>query len=215
MRIRRHLKFFLCRWGLYYPLDLARAIPDIARWLRSGCTGVAPHPVKMMVVMFYLKRFGSDGFVETGTSLGETLGYVSGTGVRCTSIELSAELHAYAAARFKTNDNVELLQGDSAQRLPEILERIDTPTLFWLDGHFSGGGTSHGTTSTAIVGELAAILNHPVKKHVILIDDARLFDGSYDYPKLDEMLRDVREEGHYDAEVSIDIIRLTPRALTT
>jgi hypothetical protein len=212
VHIRRQLKRLLLRSGLYYPLNLAKAIPDIMHWLKSGCTGSAPHPIKMMVVMSYLKRFDSDRFVETGTSLGETLGYVSRTGVQCTSIELSKELHAYAAARFNKYKNINLLQGDSAQRLPEILEGIGTPTLFWLDGHYSGAQTAHGHKSTPIVDELAAILNHPVKKHVILIDDVRSFDGSYDYPQLDEMLRRIRENGHYHAEVSIDIIRLTPRA---
>lgn len=212
MRMRSHVKRLLLRSGLYYPLDFARAMPDIVRWLRSGCSGFAPHAIKMMVVMSYLKRFGASEFVETGTCLGETLGYISRTGAHCTSIELSSELYGHALTRFNEATNVKLLQGDSAQRLPEVLRGIDTPTLFWLDGHYSGASTAHGTASTAIAGELAAILNHSIKKHVILIDDARLFDGNHDYPKLDEVLRCIREDGSYNVEVSVDIIRLTPRA---
>jgi hypothetical protein len=206
------VKRLLLRSGAYYPLRLMKAMPQIVHWATSGCTGVAPHPVKMMVVKSYLKRFQVDQFIETGTSLGETLGYIARTGVRCTSMELSEELYAHALVRFKKAKNVKLLLGDSAQKLPEILKGIDTPALFWLDGHFSGDHSAHGTTSTAISDELAAILDHPVKKHVILIDDARLFDGNWDYPKLDETLRAIRQDGHYSAEVSVDIIRLTPRA---
>jgi hypothetical protein len=213
MQVRSHVRHFLIRSGLYYHVNLVRGIPDILSWLRSGCCGVAPQAIKMMAVMSYLKRFQIDEFVESGTYAGDTLGYISRRGVRCTSIELSRELHEAAIARFNDDANVRLVQGDSAQRLPEVLKEINRPVLFWLDGHYSGGSTACAVTCTPIVSELEAILNHPVKEHVILIDDARFFDGAHEpYPKLDDLLRLVREDGSYSAEVSIDIIRLVPHA---
>jgi hypothetical protein len=164
----------------------------------------------MMTVMSYLKRFSLNGFVETGTYHGETLNYVSRSGVRCTSIELAQELYEVALVRFKDHKNVRLVQGDSAHKLPGILKEIRSPVLFWLDGHYSGGNTASSDVSTPISAELEAILSHSVSEHVILIDDARLFDGSWNYPKLDDLLRAVREDGRYRAEVSIDNIRLIP-----
>ena len=160
--------------------------------------------------MSYLKRFSMDEFVETGTNYGDTLDYISRRGVRCRSIELSRELYKGALVRFNDRKNVTLLQGDSAQKLPEILKDINTPALFWLDGHYSGGNTACGVKGTPILDELQAIFSHPVTKHVILIDDARFFDGNHDYPKLDEVLRAIREDARYSAEVSIDIIRIVP-----
>lgn len=199
--------------GLWYPLNLVRCVPAILHWLRSGCSGLAPHPVKLMVIESYLKRFSIDSFVETGTHLGDTLGYFAKKGIGCTSIELSEQLYQAASTVFEARKNVRLVQGDSSQRLPELLEEMDKPALFWLDGHYSCGLTASAKTHTPISAELKAILNHPIKQHVILIDDARYFDGANDYPHLDDLLRVIREEGSYSVEVSADIIRLVPRVV--
>ena len=37
----------------------------------------------------------------------------------------------------------------------------------------------------------------------------RCFDGSHDYPHLDELLAFIRADGRYKVEVSTDILRLT------
>jgi len=164
-----------------------------------------------MVLRSYLNRFSLEQFVETGTYLGDTLDNIAALGIQCTSIELSRELHEAACARFRWRKNVRLVQGDSAQKLPELLAQINNPTLFWLDGHYSAGVTACAGAHTPVSAELKALLNHPIKRHVILIDDARCFEGSNDYPHLDNLLREIREEGSYSAEVSTDIIRLVPR----
>ena len=211
MTVKSEVRIFLIKLGLWYQLSLLRTIPEILFWLKLGCYSVAPHPIKMMVVGAYLKKFSIDDFVETGTYLGETLGYISRTGIRCTSIELSQELYEAARKRFHGHKNVMLVQGDSGQKLPMLLKKINKPVLFWLDGHYSCGITASGEIHTPISSELQAILTHSIKEHVILIDDARCFDGKNDYPHLDELLRIIREEGSYSAEVSADIIRLIPR----
>ncbi len=214
MQIKYQIKSFLFSLGLWYPLNLLRKIPEILHWLRTGISGVAPHPIKMMVVGSYLKKFSIDDFVETGTYLGDTLGYIANRGVRCTSIELSEELFQAACRRFKACKNVRLVQGDSGQKLPELLNEIDRPVLFWLDGHYSSGITTSAETHTPVIAELKAILNHSIKQHVILIDDARCFDGTNGYPYFDDLLRGIREDGNYIAEVSTDIVRLIPRVVS-
>ena len=213
MKIKNSIRQFLIRSGFWYPLNLLRGTPAILHWLISGCSGVAPHPLKMMVVGSYLKLFSIDDFVETGTYLGDTLGYIAKSGVRCTSVELSRELYEAAGKRFNGYKNVSLVQGNSGQVLPELLKVINKPALFWLDGHYSSGITATAETQTPISAELQAILGHSIKRHVILIDDARCFDGKNDYPHLDDLLQVIREEGSYRAEVSADIIRLVPRAV--
>lgn len=163
-----------------------------------------------MVVGSYLKKYSIEDFVETGTYLGDTLGYVANKGVQCTSIELSRELYESASKRFQSHNNVRLLQGDSAQRLPELLKEINNPVLFWLDGHYSSGITASAGSHTPVSAELHAILSHPVKKHIILIDDARCFNGTNDYPHLHDLLHIIHQDKNYSVEVSIDIIRLIP-----
>ncbi len=214
MQTKIQIRQFLIGSGLWYPLNLLRSIPAIFHWLRSGGNGLAPHPVKLMVIGSYLKRFSINSFVETGTNLGDTLGYFARKGIWCTSIELSKDLYQAACTVFKARRNVRLVQGDSSQRLPELLEEIDKPVLFWLDGHYSSGLTASAKIHTPISAELKAILDHPIKQHVILIDDARYFDGANDYPHLDDLLRVIREDGSYGVEVSTDIIRLVPRIVS-
>jgi hypothetical protein len=215
MNIELQIKQLLVGAGLWYPLNLFRRIPRTLHWIRSGCTGDAPHPIKMIMVSSYLNRYSINDFVETGTFRGDTLGYIASRGVRCTSIELSEVLYNAACSRFKAFKNVRLVQGDSGQRIPELLKEINYPVLFWLDGHYSSGITASAEVQTPVSAELQAILDHPVKKHVILIDDARSFDGNNDYPYLDELLRVIREEGSYSVEVSADIIRIVPHKKPT
>ena len=185
-------------------------MPRIIRWMTSGCSGAAPHPIKMMIVRSYLTKYSLQGFVETGTYLGDTLDYVSKSGANCTSIELSQDLYEAAGRRFGRHKNITLIQGDSGKKLPKLIAEIKEPTLFWLDGHYSSGITASAAADTPVSVELNAILSHPVKQHVILIDDVRCFCGENGYPHLEELLRAVRADGYYGAEVSADIIRLTP-----
>lgn len=211
MKYKSDIKILLLNIGLWYPLNLLRSMPDIFRWIKSGCRCFAPHPIKMIVVNSYLKYYSMDIFVETGTYIGDTLGYIADSGVQCISIELSKELYGAACKRFRRYKNVRLIEGDSGKKLPEVLNTINKPALFWLDGHYSFGVTAKAETDTPVSIELNAILSHPIKKHVILIDDARCFDGTKNYPHLDNLLRVLRDDGNYIAEVSMDIIRLTPR----
>jgi hypothetical protein len=213
MQIKYKIKSFLLSLGLWYPLNLLRKIPEILHWLRIGITSFAPNPIKLMIIDSYLKNFSFDNFIETGTFLGDTLSYIARRGVQCISIELSQELYEAACKRFKTYKNVSLVHGDSGQRLPELLREIHQPVLFWLDGHYSSGITATAGTNTPVSAELKAILNHTIKQHVILIDDARCFNGTNGYPYIDDLLRAVREDGNYNAEISTDIIRLVPRTV--
>lgn len=205
-------KHNLSRLGLLPKLDLVRRLPEIVRWIQSGCTGIAPHPVKRMVISAYLKRYGLTQFIETGTYLGDTLAYIARhKTVHATSIELDEVYFQAAMKRFRGYPNVTLLHGDSGILLPELMRKLQTPALFWLDGHYSGGDTGKGELDTPISAELAAILESPVKGHVILIDDVRCFDGTQDYPYLERLLETVRSKNIYHIEVSTDIIRLVPK----
>lgn len=213
MRIKNKIKQVLFRSGLWYKLDFIRKLPAIIRWLKSGSINFAPHPLKMNAISYYLKKYSISEFVETGTYLGDTLGYIAKTGTRCISIELSKKLFQKASIRFKTFENVNLVYGDSGQIIPELLKNINNPVLFWLDGHYSAGITASAESHTPISIELNSILNHPIKQHVILIDDAHCFNGRNGYPYLDDLLRVIREDGNYTFEVSMDIVRLTPCAV--
>jgi len=205
------IKYRLSNWGVLPAMDLVRRLPETGRWIAEGCAGVAPPPVKRMVLSAYLRRFDLKEFVETGTYQGDTLAYIARRkAVRCTSIELADGYFQKAMDRFHSWPNVKILHGDSSVLLPSLVQKLNQPALFWLDGHYSGATTAQGALNTPISEELKAILDSPIKTHVILIDDIRCFDGTDDYPYLDELLTTVRMNSDYNIELSADIARLTP-----
>jgi hypothetical protein len=185
----------------------------IAEWITAGRPVPPPHAYKQRVVSECGRRFGARVLVETGTYLGDMLEAVHPDFEELYSIELDGELHQRAVQRFARRDNVTILHGDSATVLPQLLNRISSPALFWLDGHYSAGITARGDRDTPVVAELEAIARHPVRGHVILIDDARCFDGSRDYPSLPEIRECAsRLWPDHTFEVQDDVIRILPRA---
>jgi hypothetical protein len=207
------LKHHLSKLGIHPHLDSIRRFSETRRWISDGCSNIAPPPVKRKILMAYLHKFALNQFIETGTHLGDTLAYMAhNKNIQCTSIELADIYFQQAKDRFKSYANVELLHGDSGSLMPLVLSKLKTPALFWLDGHYSGGLTGQGECDTPVSAELQAILTSQCKSHVILIDDVRCFDGSNGYPHLDDLLKTVREQSSYRAEVSTDIIRLTPNS---
>lgn len=209
--MKTRLKHALSKVGVFPVLDGVRRLPQAVGWVSQGCTGPAPPPIKRGIIGAYLRRYQLREFVETGTHLGDTLAHVAhDCSVSCRSIELDKTLYKRADHRFRNWPNVRLYQGDSGEVLPRIVEQLSGPVLFWLDGHYSGGITAKSGSDTPVSTELQAILDSSIKEHVILIDDARCFDGTNDYPFLEDLLATVRRNSGYRIEVSADIIRLTP-----
>jgi tetratricopeptide (TPR) repeat protein len=140
-----------------------------------------------MVVKEYARRFCIRTFVETGTFQGAMIRATRQSFDRIYSIELDENLYQRAKKEFSSFDHITIIHGDSSEVLPVLLAEIVEPCLFWLDAHFSGGITAKGTLLTPIKQELIHIFTHPIKDHVVLIDDARLFNGQNDYPTLEEL----------------------------
>jgi len=189
----------------------------VAAWLQAGKPVPPPEFVKRVTLGEYAAAFGLKTFIETGTFMGGSLYALKRRFNDLYSIELSPELAAQAIKRFRKAPHIHILQGDSAAVLPQLLSEISTPCLFWLDGHFSGGITARADMDTPIVKELLTVFGHPCKTHVILIDDARLFDGTHDYPTIDG-LRDLvaKERPDYEFSLVNDIIRIhLPKAVRT
>jgi len=149
-----------------------------ARWQRQGAPIPAPGAVKRNMLRLTAQHHHLRVLIETGTYTGDTVMALHRHFDRIVSVELSHELHAKAVRQARHRRNVELLLGDSAEVLPRVLATLHQPALFWLDAHYSGGVTALGETISPISSELDAILAHDVKKHVILVDDAREFHDS-------------------------------------
>jgi hypothetical protein len=160
----------------------------------------------------------NDVFVETGTFLGETVEKMKDKFNRVISIELSKELADGASNRFINDRNVSIICGDSSLILVDLIAKFKAPCLFWLDGHYSSEfyigdkyiKTAMGESVTPIIKELNILLSHHIKKHVILIDDARLFRGKGGYPSIRDVKNLIKNSGYYYAGKKNDIIRIFP-----
>jgi hypothetical protein len=138
-------------------------------------------------VLSHALRLHIDTLVETGTYMGQMVDAQKGFFKTIYSIELSTDLHARAVKKFRRYDHIRLIQGDSGERLAEIVDALTGPALFWLDGHYSGGITALGSKECPIIEELGHILRSRYS-HTVLIDDARLFVGG-EYPTIAELER--------------------------
>ncbi|HEU4937651.1 MAG TPA: hypothetical protein VFT39_14420 [Vicinamibacterales bacterium] len=180
------------------------------QWRMRGRPLPPPHVVKQLAILQYQRSRRFTTFVETGTFTGEMVDAMRSHFHRVISIEMSPEIHTNAVRRFAGDPRIELLLGDSAIVLPRVLQQIRDPALFWLDGHFMGGHTARSHDDSPVRHELTSLLAHRVRGHVVLIDDARLFDGSAGYPTLSELRSWIaRERPGSDVEIEDDIIRCT------
>ena len=197
--------------GIAKPLRKLRRNQILQQWERAGKPMPPPHQVKQLAIENYAGKYSCKILVETGTYLGDMMQAQKENFEKLYSIELSKELWERAVNRFRKDPNVEIINGDSGKVLFMLVPAFREPVLFWLDGHYSGGITAKGETECPVFLELDAILIPGAPKHVILIDDARLFNGTNDYPtitQLEEYLD--RKNMNHQLEVRDDLIRITP-----
>lgn len=193
------------------PVRFCVNITRIVIWCLSGMRIPPPYAYKMFTLLIYATKYKSSIFVETGTYEGDTLDFLRIFFKRLFSVELDDRLFKNANDYFENSRNIEILHGDSAKLLPKILKELKEPTLFWLDAHYSGEGTARGDKDTPIMKELTNIKKNMKFKHVVLIDDARLFIGKDSYPKLKWFVAYIQKNWKdYKVEVKNDIIRITP-----
>jgi len=151
-----------------------------------------------------------DIFIETGTYAGDMIDAVKNDFGKIYSIELNKDLFNRAQRRFREYNHIHILHGDSSEVLPKLLQRVTRASLFWLDAHCSGGVTTRGDLETPVAKELLFIIEHPVKRHAILIDDADLFVGTHDYPTFKRVRELVKSKApHYSVSKKDNVIRIS------
>ncbi len=136
--------------------------------------------------------------VETGTFRGGTARSLATVFPDVVTIELSAELHRAAEIALRDTPRVRALQGHSAMRLGELTDPA-LPTLYYLDGHWSGGATGGVGDECPVLAELAA-MGDGSPDDCIIVDDARLFTSAppsphraEQWPTLTEVIDAIRE----------------------
>ncbi|HEC65032.1 MAG TPA: hypothetical protein ENI23_07055 [bacterium] len=139
-------------------------------------------PLNKEILQPYKKRI----FIESGTNIGE--------GVQCAldvgfeeiySIEINEEFFKKSSERFRDNEKVNLIKGDSKEEFVKILRQIQEPATIWLD--------AHTRTDASIMEELEALQQHPIKDHIILIDDVIDFIKVYKEIKFNNLTEGLKK----------------------
>ncbi len=209
--MRYGLKKLVISMPILRPLRLFIEKREVSEWKKNGRPLPPPHVVKEIALREYARKFGLSILVETGSYLGDMVAAMMEDFETIYSIELSRELYEKAVRRFAGFEKVKLIQGDSGEELRKIVGLINRPTLFWLDGHYSAGVTAKAEKETPINEELETLLSLPDRRHVIVIDDARCFNGDPAYPTFEEVVALVKAR-RPDLQIAVkdDSIRITP-----
>lgn len=155
-------------------------------WNLNGCNLPIPHIVKQLAIKSYQEKYNLDTLIETGTYMGDMVYAQRKQFDKIYTIELSEKLAQASRKRLRKYKNIEVIQGDSSVVLGTIVEKLKNKSFFWLDGHYSGGVTAKADKECPILQELDVILKSGFE-HIILIDDAINFDGTNDYPTIEQV----------------------------
>ncbi len=120
------------------------------------------------------RKFDINILVETGSYFGDTALWASNYFVKVYTIEKSKKFYSVVKSKVKNKKNILLIFGDSGKELSKIVPEIKDRCIYWLDAHWSLGGTSGRTYQCPLIEELNNI-NKQGKHAFIFIDDARLF----------------------------------------
>lgn len=198
-----------------YLYDLIFPIFQIVKtidWYLKGKHTDTPHLIKQNIIKNYQEKYSIEILIETGTYLGAMVNATKDNFKKIYTIELDMKLYLHTKNKFEKFKHIKIFLGDSAKILSKLLKTVKKPAIFWLDAHYSKGITAKGGKLTPILEELTAILNHKVKDHIILIDDASNFLGKNDYPTLKYLKNFLaRKNTNLDFEVEYNIIRIFPK----
>lgn len=139
------------------------------------------------------KPYLNEYFVETGTYGGEGIAKAIQAGFNhIISLEIHHPSVIGAKQRFKQYPNVTIIEGSSKDILWDAIKEINHCITFWLDAHVYPG--VEGSQNTPLIEELEQIKMHPIKNHIILIDDMSCCDTlAFDYITKENIESKIRE----------------------
>jgi len=178
---------------------------------KGGQADLPTHEVKQRELKKLATQYQLSSFVETGTHSGAMVNAMRGEFDHIYSIELSQKFYQSARDWFKNDESVSIIHGDSGVEIEAVVRELSAAALFWLDGHYSAGETARGEKDTPIIEELEHIFSDSRFKHVVVVDDARLFGVDPEYPTIKEIESRLKSKKiEYQLEVECDAIRILP-----
>jgi len=154
-------------------------------------------------------EYNLNTFVETGTYVGRTALWASSRFKMVYTIESDSDIYFRAQKVLGGIRNVKLFMGLSQDMLPIVMNMFTGLALVWLDAHWSKdlGYEKFPEVICPVLQEIEAFSKDP-RRHVILIDDLRLFSGKHGWPtvtQLEEQLKKAGKEVSYEEDVIVAV----------
>jgi hypothetical protein len=121
-------------------------------------------------------------FIETGTHIGDGVMTALIMGFeKVYSVEYDEDLYKGCVNRFSNNSSIYLYRDDSALFLEKILQKINEPTVIFLDAHFCGFNSKTGLNEIwiPIINEMNAIIKYGTIGSTIIVDDLMAMDNTH------------------------------------
>ena len=147
-------------------------------------------------------------FVETGTLLGKSAAWASSHFQRVITIEGDEDYYNKAQAK-NVGLPIEFILGLSKDVLPDIVQSLGRPALFFLDAHWSRDLTYGKPEVVCPVLDELRIINKGGLDHVIIVDDARLF-GGLGWPSMSSVVSLLRKDGERKVTMKDDVFIAEP-----
>lgn len=159
---------------------------------------ITPFTLNCNVGTYGFAPFANDYFVETGSFNGD--GILKALKANCFKQIYSIEaIEAFAnncKYRFHDRSNVQIIHGDSKDKLWDVIKGLNSPITFWLDAHIYPPiyDEKDGRKNAPIMEELEQIKRHHIKTHTILIDDMSCCGTlAFDYVTKDDLINKIKE----------------------
>ena len=124
-------------------------------------------------------------FFETGTQYGGGIRMALDAGFsKIISLEIDGAAVGRERGRYKVqvdSGQVEIIHGDTAQIMGDVLAKIQEPVTFWLDAHLESDHPQqfNGKQHCPLYAELTFIMNHQIKTHTIMVDDMKIIGTNH------------------------------------
>ena len=186
---------------------------SIKNWRSRNFSPPSPDVIKHQVLVS--NNLNESLWIETGTYYGETTKLLSKISKKTISIEADKNLYETSKNKLKDLKNIEILNGKSEDLLNKVIsENLDFKNIcIYLDAHLCQDHLRNTktfgseTTATPILNELEVVSKYIInfEKIVVLIDDIRLFQGSFqNYPNKNALV-DWCKKNNFLWEIEHDI----------
>ena len=175
---------------------------SIKNWRSRNFSPPSPDVIKHQVLAS--NNLNESLWIETGTYYGETTKLLSKISKKTISIEADKNLYETSKKKLKDLKNVIILNGKSEDLLNKVIsENLNFKNIcIYLDAHLCQDHLRNTktfgseTTATPILNELEVVTKYinNFEKIVVLIDDIRLFQGSFqNYPNKNALVEWCKE----------------------